>query len=200
MSGAWANLWLIALAATSPAPELLSTTDSRVWLEGSSSFRPYTAEASELQAQLELPWDAEAGSADALEALICLGSAPGWSLQVTVKSFRSGVAVQDEHLMKALRADLHPLIRFSGRKYWATPAATGTGCILRLRGPLAIAGVTHSVEVLAELRHVGTQLRLVGRKELRMTDYGVQPPVLMFGAIKTDDLVVVKFDLGMASM
>ncbi len=37
-------------------------------------------------------------------------------------------------------------------------------------------------------------MRIRGKKDLLMSDYQIKPPTLMFGAIKTADLVTVKFD------
>ena len=62
-----------------------------------------------------------------------------------------------------------------------------------------IAGITKPVDIEAH-GFPGPQgaLRVVGNKELRMSDFGVKPPVLMLGAIKTDDRIEVRFDLRLA--
>ena len=44
----------------------------------------------------------------------------------------------------------------------------------------------------------GAGVAVKGAYELNMSDYGVRPPVLMFGAIKVADKVAVEYDFALA--
>ena len=96
---------------------------------------------------------------------------------------------------KALQADAHPEIRFELTDAGVVP---GTGAAFRIdvTGQLTLAGKTRTVETVAEgLRTSDGALRLTGSLPVKMTDYGVDPPTAMLGALKTGDDVTVHFDL-----
>jgi hypothetical protein len=173
-----------------------SASDSRVWLEGDSSLRPYRTEATDLHATFQMdPLDAPA-SGDALEAAICAGKARHLELRVIVKSLRSGVALLDEHLASALNASEYPAVIFRARRCEVLPPASGAGCSLKLHGRLFVAGVGRDIDVTADVSRAAAGIRITGSKTLEMKDYGIRAPVLMFGAIKTYEHLVVKFDVG----
>lgn len=65
-----------------------------------------------------------------------------------------------------------------------------------IRGQLAIAGVTREliVPVTAE-RLARTRFRLRAELPVRMTDFSIAPPKALFGLVKANDALVVRFDL-----
>ena len=96
----------------------------------------------------------------------------------------------DKNMHKALKVQEHPDITF--RLAALEPGANaGT---LKARGSLRITGVERDVVLdLTTERHEGT-LRVKGKLDLLMTDYGIKPPTAMLGMLKTDPKVTVTFE------
>jgi polyisoprenoid-binding protein YceI len=65
-----------------------------------------------------------------------------------------------------------------------------------MQGTLRVAGRERSVRVPIELERLrdGT-LRARGALPILMTDYGITPPSAFFGVLRTENRIVVKFDL-----
>lgn len=83
--------------------------------------------------------------------------------------------------------DLYAALKASDIVAVFAPQATGT---------VAVAGVERSVaaDVTMERTREGS-LRAYGSVPLRMTDFGIKPPVGLFGLIRSRNEIVVKFDL-----
>jgi polyisoprenoid-binding protein YceI len=61
---------------------------------------------------------------------------------------------------------------------------------------LTIAGVTKYVTIDATAKLVGGgQFQFIGSKKLKMTTFGITPPVAMFVAMTTADDVEIKFNI-----
>ena len=65
---------------------------------------------------------------------------------------------------------------------------------MTLHGRLSLAGVERKVDVRATGVRVKEGIRMSGSKDLLMTDYQIKPPTMMLGAIKTKNLITVKFN------
>lgn len=169
--------------------QLVLEQGSRLWLEGSSNVHEWSCTAAEINAEIQLRV-AAAGLGPALPREVS-----GVLVQVPVKEIRCGNGRMDQNLWKTLKAAEHPVIEFrmSGASLGSDSAG---GVAVAVEGDLTIAGVTRSVELAVRARDAaGAGLRIAGSQELRMTDFGVKPPTAMFGALKTADLVVVRFEL-----
>jgi len=119
------------------------------------------------------------------------------ALQFTVpaESLKSDNKSMDKNTYKALNTDKHNAIGFVASNAVIKPNGK-TGFILIARGKLTISGVTRDVELTANgIINSDKSITYSGIYKLKMTDYKVTPPNIMFGAIKTGDAVTVKFDL-----
>jgi hypothetical protein len=65
-----------------------------------------------------------------------------------------------------------------------------------MQGSLRIAGQERPVRVpvVVQQQRDGS-LRAQGALPILMTDYGITPPTALFGVLRTDNRIVVKFDL-----
>lgn len=175
----------VALLGGAPASSatavsgLAFTSESRIWLEGDSTLHRYKSAAKAWQ--LTARPTATGGLAD-LEAV------------VPVRELKSGDAGLDKNLYAALKADKFPAIRFSAGTGDLNVAATGAADA-RVAGTLTIAGAKKPVTLTAVGRLTDGTLRLKGSKALLMSDFGIEPPVLMLGAIKCTDAITVHYDL-----
>ena len=103
-----------------------------------------------------------------------------------------------ERAQEALEAKKHPEIHFKLQSYEADPAAAAgsDGPVkLKAKGVLTVAGVQKPVALDLVAAKAGDGVRFTGSKLLRMTEFGITPPVMMLGALKTADEVVISFDL-----
>lgn len=124
------------------------------------------------------------------------------SLQFTVpaESLKSDKKAMDKNTYKALNTEKHGTISFASSSAVVRPNA-GSGFTLTTRGNLTISGVTRVVDLIANgVLNPDKSITYSGTYKLKMTDYKVTPPSIMFGAIKTGDAVIVKFDLILRAM
>lgn len=64
-----------------------------------------------------------------------------------------------------------------------------------LTGALEVAGVEKPTTLHAEGRLDDGVFRVSGRKTLSMKAFGVEPPVLLLGAIRVADAIVIRYEL-----
>lgn len=192
-ASAAAAIFLAAAAPATPTAPFTLMPGSRLWLTGDSTLHPYSSNATQVDATAELDPAFAAGAADA-HAAIAAGALKSLRLAVPVAGLKSGESGLDKNLARALKQEAAPVIRFTLLDYQAVAAKDG-GLLVKAHGRLAIAGVEKDTVVEGTCRFDATGLAVTGAKDLLMSDFGIKPPVLMFGAIKTADKVVVHFDL-----
>ena len=61
-------------------------------------------------------------------------------------------------------------------------------------GDLTISGNTNTIDLPFNLTINGDKVLLKGKKALKMTDYGVEPPKALLGTITTGDEIEVHFN------
>ncbi len=120
----------------------------------------------------------------------------GLTLTFPVGGIDCGDAGMNGQLRQALKANRYPTITFGLPAPEVTRAlAAGPGPVL-VDGQLTIAGETKPVQTeVTVTRGPGQAVQVQGTQALRMTDFGVKPPVLMLGLLKVRDLVHVAFDV-----
>lgn len=109
------------------------------------------------------------------------GDVNGFTLTVPDGSLKSGKGGLDKNLRKHLGGDV---------VFTMTKAEPPT-----YHGTLKIAGVEKPVTLKPDVSKDGGVYRVKGSHELKMSDFGIKPPAMMMGAIKTDDKVTVRFDV-----
>lgn len=117
------------------------------------------------------------------------------NFSVPAESLKSESKSMDKNSYKALKTDKYNIIAFTANN--ATVKANANGSYtLTARGNLTISGVTQVVDLTATgTMNSDRSITYTGAYKLKMTDYKVTPPSMMFGAIKTGDAITVKFDL-----
>jgi hypothetical protein len=166
---------------------------SSLTLDGDSSLHRYSAKAHDMEVGIGVD-DARLASAEqplGVEALILGHFVRTFQLLVPTKKLTSGEKSLDANMRKALKNED---IRFQMDSYDVLPSAKGGPALtVELHGRLTLAGVERKIDVGATGVRVADGLRISGSKDLLMTDYQIKPPTLMFGTIKTKDLITVKF-------
>lgn len=115
------------------------------------------------------------------------GSIQDVSFVVPIKSLVSGKSAMDRNTYEAMNADKYPYIEFfSG----AIETLSGNA---EVKGKLVINGVAKPVIVPMTVTKEEGGLILQGFTQINMRDFNVEPPLFMMGAVKTGEVVSVKF-------
>lgn len=177
------SIWAAGTAAmAAPAVEFQPT--SKIWVEGDSTLHAFKADSKSWQIKATVTPGKAAKIADVTEL----------DVTIPVKSLKSGDGQLDNNLYKAMNADKHPTVRFVMSN--AKVNVSDSGDIqVDADGKLTINGTERVTKVSAKGELNGDTLKIKGTKEIQMTDFGVKPPVLMFGAIKVDNKITVKYEL-----
>jgi polyisoprenoid-binding protein YceI len=114
------------------------------------------------------------------------------TVNLPAESLKSKEKAMDKNAYNSLKTDKYKEITFqlaSSKIVQKTITCTGN---------LTIAGTTKPIEVdvIYEVRN-GT-LYCKGSKKIKMTDFNVEPPTFMFGAIKTGDDLTINFEVTLA--
>ena len=111
----------------------------------------------------------------------------------TLKSHHSGM---DKNAYKALNVEKYPEISFSS-SYANIKANGANSYILSAKGKLTIAGVTKEVWLagITTINPSDMSMQTTGSAKIKMSEFNVEPPSFMFGAMKTGDEIIVKFNL-----
>ena len=80
-------------------------------------------------------------------------------------------------------------------KYEVEVAKGGEGVKGTLTGTLTLGGTQKTITVEATGRDASGSLRVAGVHEIKLSEYGLKAPTLMFGTMKVGDAVKVNFDL-----
>ena len=189
VSGAFAAEKLPVATTLGPASEL--------WLDGTSTMHDYESRSKEVTVELfRGPGAAQPADAAALMALIRSSEVLDVQFQVPVVSLRSDKAALDKNLRKAMKAEQHPNVYFAMKKYSVAPAAAaGDTVAIQAEGTLTVAGQERPVSLAARAYPAGEGVWLEGSKKLLMSEYGIQPPKMMMGALKVHDPVTIHYRL-----
>ncbi len=178
---------LLALSAWRPLLDSLTLkAGSRLWFDGTSTVRDWSCKAPQIDAAI----DAESGATAAV--LAGHKAVKTVTLTFPVAQLDCENRTMNGHMMKALNSDRHQTIRFSLTGYELATATAVTGS---LQGTLLLNGQTRPITVPVTFASADGALRVTGSYPLKMTDWGVEPPKLMMGALKVGETVTVQFDL-----
>ncbi len=110
----------------------------------------------------------------------------------SLESNRSGLKSK---AYEAMDADRHPEIVFTGKGN-SRLVENGDNYEITTPGELNIAGVTRQVTVSATCtNNDDTRLVCSGSQKLKMSDFKIDPPVMMFGALRAGDEVTVNYTI-----
>ncbi|NNC84958.1 MAG: YceI family protein [Bacteroidia bacterium] len=109
-------------------------------------------------------------------------------LNVVVNSIKSGRPGMDGNTFRAMNESKYPNIIFS-----AKDLAIEDNQRINGKGSLSIAGVTKSIPILFNVVSwtKGT-ITVTGEVRINMRDYGIEPPVALFGTVRTGEVIIIK--------
>lgn len=160
---------------------------SKIEIQGTSTLHDWTAEVTKASGSGKLSLKGKELS-DISALAISMDA-------LSIKSEKG--STMDNNIHKTLKAKQYPAITFNLVKINSiTPK--GNGHEVNADGKVTIAGVTKTVNLLVSAAEVNGNLTFKGSKKLKMTDFGLEPPVLFLGTLKTGDEVTVKFETTLA--
>jgi polyisoprenoid-binding protein YceI len=165
----------------------VSITSATLSISGTSTMHPYTVSTKALKVSAAI-----ASAADA-QALLQPGALQGFELQIPVNTFTSDKDGLTKQMFKAMKADKHPTITFRLDNYTVEPAAGGM--TVKPTGTLTVAGVERPIDMVLDVIVQAGMLQVRGTRELLMTEFGIKPPTMFMGMLKTDDKVTIKFEV-----
>lgn len=178
--------------------ELALQPGSKLWLTGSSTVSAYKSQASKLEVTFQhdpARWAAEAKGAEAVDRLIRAGGVTSMNVVVAVKGLHSPKEGLDKNMYKALKAEQYPEIRFRMTGYQVGEGTVPAESKLDAKGVLTVAGVDQEIRMAVTALREGDAVRLRASTPLLMSQFGIKPPKMMLGTLRTADKIVVHFDL-----
>ena len=176
---------LVCAPASAQTTEYAILQDSSaVSVDGTSNSTPeWTVYATEFTGGVTLVEDDPARVASAKLVV----SAP------MMKSRKS--PIMDRGMHAALKSKEFTTITFELTEVSDVEQTSEAEFLLNTSGSLTIGGQTQPVSIPVTGRVNGATVTYIGHHALLMTDYGLKPPSLMFGSMRTGDEVVVNFSL-----
>lgn len=174
------------------APVYAQTTEytfipdsSEVSVDGTSNNTPHwTVYATEFSGAISL--SEEANPASVASATLVVATP-------MMKSRKS--PIMDRGMHGALKVKEFPTIDYALTEVTEVEKISEAEFLLTTSGNLTIGGQTLPVSIPVTGTITGTSVTYTGSHALLMTDYGLKPPSLMFGSLRTGDEVEVKFSL-----
>lgn len=167
---------------------LIAQPESRLWVGGTSSVRGWECRATAFTATIE---SAPNAAATVLAGEKAVGAV---NLAVPVEKLECGNGQMNGHMRKALKVEEHAQIAFRMTSYEL--ARSSDTLVATIDGTLTLGGTEKPIQLVGLATSTpDNALRISGTYSLRMTDFALKPPTLMFGRIKVHDLVKVGFDI-----
>ncbi len=157
----------------------INPDESSVTIQGTSSVHDWESNVENFDVEITLTESDQANIN--IESLL---------FEAEVSSIKSGKRIMDRKTRGALKAGDYPSIQFTYSEILSVTADSIT-----VSGTLSMAGVTNDVEVTGSLEVIENGLKISGSKNLLMTDYGINPPTAMAGALKTGNEVKINFNI-----
>lgn len=119
-------------------------------------------------------------------------------VRVPVNRFDCGKERMNADFYEAMKADAFPYILFEliDAELVEGKAESSDLRLLYAAGNLSIAGTTRTIQISVRGKQLAEDLyQASGNIQLKMSDFGIDPPTALFGLIKADDKITVHFDL-----
>jgi hypothetical protein len=166
---------------------------SRLTLKGKSTMHDFSSSATRLQLAIELADVLPAGDST-LARLAAPGAVKSIVLTIPVEGLKSEKEGIDKNMYKALKGSANPNIVF--RLHSATAGAGANE--FRIAGELEAAGQTQPIEMIVRASECPDGIVLEGSKALLMSSFGIKPPSMFLGTLKTKDEIVIDWRLVLA--
>ena len=176
------SICIAAAAVAAAYAERYTAVSSSITIRGTSTLHDWQVAGETINGKIEGP--PLAGWKD--------GSAVV-KVAIPVKSIKADHERMTRIMQEALKEAQNPEITYelTGASLQTSSADAFT---VRARGRLTIAGVTREIDMSVDgKRLTPATYALTGSTPIRMTDYGIKPPITMMNTLKTGNDVTVSF-------
>lgn len=111
-------------------------------------------------------------------------------VELKAESLKSGTKSMDTNAYKALNTNKYPTITFE-----LVGPINVIGNKVTSNGKLTISGTSQTIPMVVTYQVNGSKVTFSGTKEIKFTDYKIDPPKAVFGTIKTGDELTLAFDI-----
>lgn len=155
---------------------------SEITVLGSSNIHDWTMEASSFTGDAQLTYKADK-----------LQDVNSFSFTLPIKNLKGKESLLNTRAYKAMKADKFPTVTFKVSTATVTPLAANQYTI-KATGALTISGVTKTVTLQAKgVENTDGTVTISGSRKIKMSEFDVEPPSFMLGALKVTDDVTVNF-------
>lgn len=171
---------------------------SKLWIEGSTSVNEFTCTSDEIDGYGHFNSD----SLEAQKASLSVGyQQPNVRVSLPDQSLDCGKRKMNHDMYNALKAKKFPDIYYhlDNAQILTTADSTSGWFKVNTVGKLTIAGKTNTVNMIVDGRLLPNgRFHVKGSKQLKMSEFNIDPPSPFWGLIKTHDKITVKFNLYVA--
>lgn len=182
---------LAAFGLSAPVSYVVQPEASTMTISGTSTLHDWSCDVPGVTGRLQV--DTAATSAPMIIA--------STQVRVPVEQIECHKSRMNNNLREALEANAYPTIYFMLKEAnTATlPDSSGAWYTVDANGELIIAGERRSLDLPVKAQRLADgRVRFVGSTSFKMSDWGVEPPSVMLGTIKTGDEVTIDFDVVVA--
>jgi len=178
-------LLTVGLGALLNAQTKYHATSAKVGIAGTSTFHDWDMTSE--KANCDITFNFDGTNITGLSSLIFTVKAE------TLKSDHKGM---DKNAYKALNSEKYPEINYTSSYANVRPNGPNS-YIISSKGKLTISNTSKEVWLAAvcTINPVDMSIQSSGSLKMKMSEYNVQPPSFMFGAMKTGDEITVKYSV-----
>jgi polyisoprenoid-binding protein YceI len=183
-----------AIGASTAAAQGIPLTlkqDAKLVLDGSSNVHDWSCNSTAFAASVEV----DTGFSHPFTKV----ARPINKVAVTIpiKTLTCGHKKMDNNMYEALKSEQYPDIQYTLTSYTIDlTSATTDSFVANTVGDLTVSGKTIKVEIpIKTVRQPGGAVRGEGTVNLKMTDFGIKPPVALLGTLRTRDAIKISFNV-----
>lgn len=179
-----------AMAQSDVSISLSLRPESKLEFSGTSSLHPWECSATKIDGRVTVAQALLKGAPASVATPVKEAD-----VTIPVRSLKCAHGGMNDNMYKAMKADANPTITYRLTSFTLAPDGAGTFSGTA-RGTLSIAGKENEVTmpVRATVQPDGS-VKATSQVALLMTSYGIKPPTMMFGSVKTGDQVTVKWEI-----
>lgn len=160
------------------AQTLKLNSSSVMYIHGTSTVHDWTSIVEDLNATAVIEANGELKNIKSLKT------------KIRVESIESGKGKMNSLTYEALKSEEHPYVIFQLDNIKSIQSGYITAS-----GKVTIAGVTRNISVKGKYSLSGNKLKISGKEDINMTEFNIEPPTAMFGAIVVGEVVTIEYDL-----
>lgn len=189
---------LLPMYADGGTYQLSVNSGSQLWLDGTSTLHKWGSKTATFALTTGTVTMSSAIIPDSTTLTTQILGA--FVLNIPVQSLKDpSEPALDGNLWNDLKYKQYPDIVFTLSACTATPDPSAAGRYnVVAQGTLTIAGKENPETIQAVVDVDDKALRITGTKDLLMTDFGIKPPTMFFGTIKTGNKVTIRWDLSLS--